>query len=778
MKRTTDCHELALKKVKISGDVIGKFGIFELEQKFVNNTKKVLEVGYTFPVPYTATVVGFEVLVGDKLLKGQCKETQKAKKEYAKNIVKGNSAYLMEEKSDNIFTISIGKIAKGEEVNIKIKFIDSFSIVDNQIQVLIPTLVPPKYNCEITDKLSYGKVDYSIDFSINVLKNLKVNKITSPTNVLKFSEDEENLKINVLNFDLSKDFKLNIDLKEELTSTGLCYKGRDGEDILYLSFMPEIQNSYEDSEKDYIFIVDVSGSMEGEKLEETKRAVIECLKQLDTGDKFNIIPFENFYESMSPEPLEYNDKNLEKAINYVNALYASGGTEIFEPLKYVLSNQKRENVILLFTDGEVGEESTIISFVEENIQNSRLFAFGIDYNVNSYFIDKLAKAGNGKGELIMPDEKIDEKIIRTFARIQTPLIENLRIDYGNNKVLDEIKEDKVLFNYEFYNAFVKVEKFNDNISLKGNIYDKEYSWIIKNVINSRVDLAVLFAKQEIDRLEEYIQKSNDEDITEAYKNLIIELSEKYNINSKYTSFLTVYERENKILELPKYQETKLSRNFLPRLGSFLTSSMGDADDDMFDCIDDMVLFSDELIENSDLCIDDGPAKNLSISTPRTFEDLINDLKAKNNHEKVRYNACRIFHSDFIPKEIPHLERLKSEAEYFMRKPHPLLVNLLYGLYGIISDPRSFKLFDFIEYIRENLSEIQADDKCMKIVCSCYNFTENSKLLDMIPESYRKHLKIKDIVDIELDTSEISIMAENKEENLDKILWYLTKIQSI
>ena len=78
----------------------------------------------------------------------------------------------------------------------------------------------------------------------------------------------------------------------------------------------------------------------------------------------------------------------------------------------------------------------------------------------------MGEVGNGKSELIQPKEKIDDKIIRTFARIQRPLLENIEVDYGKNKLIDEIKEEKCLFNYEFYNVFAKIEKLEDDITLK------------------------------------------------------------------------------------------------------------------------------------------------------------------------------------------------------------------------------------------------------------------------------------------------------------------------
>ena len=453
-------------------------------------------------------------------------------KEYQRNIVKGNSAYMMEQESDNIFKISVGKIDKGEEVKIKIQYIDKFEIIDDTIQILMPTLVTPRYKSKITEKLIYGKVDYTIDFNININKTINIKDINSPSHKINIINEEKVDRVEVLNYDLSKDFKLNIKLKNELSSNAITSKTRDGKDMIYLSFMPEVLDSYEDNEKEYLFIIDVSGSMAGEKLVETKRAVIECLKQLDMGDKFNIIPFETEFEAMNVKSIEYNEENMIKAEKYINALKPLGGTEILAPIKFALYEKNIDKTILLFTDGQVGNEDEIIRFVENNVNKSRIFPFGIDTNVNSSFIKQLAKVGNGKAELIHPKEKIDDKIIRTFSRIQTPLIEEIKIDYGKNKVIDEIREEKCLFNYEFYNVFAKIEKLEDDIQLKGKILDKEYIWKIKreNIQSIDVDLEILFAKQEMERLEEYIGNTDENERIENYKDMIIEISEKYNVD--------------------------------------------------------------------------------------------------------------------------------------------------------------------------------------------------------------------------------------------------------
>lgn len=766
-----DLRELALKKVKITGNVIGKFGSFEIEQVYKNNTKDVLEVGYTFPIAETATVVGFEINVGDKVLKGKCKEKGEAKKEYQQNIVKGNSSYMMEQETANIFKISVGKIDRDEEVTVKIKYIDKFEIVDNKIQVLMPTLVTPKYKSNITNKLVYGKVDYTIDFNINIDKSLNRKSISCPSHKINVIDEEKTERVEVLNYDLSKDFKLQIELKSELSSNAITSKTRDENDIIYLSFMPEILDSYEDSEKEYLFIIDVSGSMMGEKLDETKRAVVECLKQLDVGDKFNIIPFESEFEAMNIKSIEYNEENMQKAIRYINKLEPLGGTEILDPIKFALYEKNTDKIILLFTDGQVGNEDEIIKFVENNVNRSRIFPFGIDTNVNSSFIKQLAKAGNGKAELIQPNEKIDDKIIRTFARIQTPLLEEITIDYGNNKVTDEIREEKCLFNYEFFNVFAKVEKLQDDIQLKGKILDKEYVWKInKTSINdTNVDLEVLFAKQEMDRLEEYIRNTYDDEKIENYKKMIIELSEKYNINSKYTSFITVYERKDKLLEIPKYQETKLSNKFAK--GAFMNKVW-----DMFG-MDEY----EEEYEEEECCDMDIPSFLRSRSSSNSSNDL--DIPCFLRKNKVVNSESKPIEVKQTNKEILE-EKIDEYYKVFVsQNEKSVLTFLLYAIYYLKKKKNNFNYNDLLRFLKNHKQELLENEVYLKLLCLCYKQLEDNRFLDkretleLMDENFRKiavtNLKIS-VEFKELSEDKIKTIVENDKvvENIDKVIEHL------
>lgn len=766
-----DLRELALKKVKITGNVIGKFGSFEIEQVYKNNTKDVLEVGYTFPIVETATVVGFEINVGDKVLKGKCKEKGEAKKEYQKNIVKGNSAYMMEQETNNIFKISVGKIDRDEEVKVKIQYIDKFEIIDNKIQVLMPTLVTPRYKSNITDKLVYGKVDYTIDFNINIIKSLNRKSIYCPSHKINVIDEDKTERVEVLNYDLSKDFKLQIELKSELSSNAITSKTKDEKDMIYLSFMPEILDSYEDSEKEYLFIIDVSGSMMGEKLDETKRAVIECLKQLDDGDKFNIIPFESQFEAMNIKSIEYNEENMKKAIEYINKLKPLGGTEILNPIKFALYEKEKDKIILLFTDGQVGNEDEIIRFVENNVNRSRIFPFGIDTNVNSSFIKQLAKAGNGKAELIQPNEKIDDKIIRTFARIQTPLLEELTIDYGNNRVIDEIREEKCLFNYEFFNVFAKIEKLQDDIQLKGKILDKEYVWKInkESINNTDVDLEVLFAKQEMDRLEDYIINTYDNEKIENYKKMIIELSEKFNINSKYTSFITVYERKDKLLEVPKYQETKLSNKF--------------AKDALMNKVWNMFGMNECEEEYCDM---DNPSFIRKKTSSRSNDLDIPCFVRRKKTGKIENTPVKV---KKINREILEEKVNEYYKEFISQNEKSMLTFLLYAIYYLRKNKNNYNYNDLLRFLRNHKQELLESELYLKLLCLCYKqleenrFLDKRETLDLMDDNFKKIAVTNLKINVEfkkISEDEINAIVESGKviENIDKAIEYLIEANNL
>ncbi len=617
-----DFYELSLKKVNISGNIIGKFGNFTIEQTFINNKTKPLEVNYTFPITETAVVTGFTVKVGEKVIHGICKEKEAARKEYVENLSSGNSAYLLEQDTANVFNVMVGKVLPNEEVRITISYLEMLSAVDNNIRLIIPTLVNQRYKSAITAGLNYGKVDYTVDFNIRLQKALKYTSIEAINHDIECSEDEEGfVQITAKNYDMSKDFVLDMRFKDELVSNAYWDYLKDSNNkVVLLNFMPEI-NKVDDRAKEYIFVVDVSGSMScSEKIDKTKEALKRCLKELREEDKFNIVPFDSNYTYYKETSINATKTNKEEAMKYIDELDANGGTEILNPLKFALNKKADNKIVIILTDGEVGNESEITNYISKNIYNSRLFAIGIDTSVNTAFIRAMAKVGNGKAEFIYPDEDMEEAIVRTFARIQTPMVSNIKIDAGSSKILGEIKEENALFNHEFFQAIVLLEDLKDDITLKGKLGDEQLSWKIpkEDIVLSEENIRLIYAKKQIDLYEEQVRSYADDyynknasKMAEEYKKKIIELSCKYNISSKYTSFISVNEREEKVFEPTEFESVMLS-------GAELYDKCCDMDMGIMCCEEPIALRSTKArsAKMSDCCM---------MQPPSLTEDVVEDL---------------------------------------------------------------------------------------------------------------------------------------------------------
>jgi Ca-activated chloride channel family protein len=244
-------------------------------------------------------------------------------------------------------------------------------------------------------------------------------RVSSPSHAIETFIDGSRASVRLAreNEILDSDFILCAGLEDDGESRVSIGRDNDMGGFIHIKFIPEIDDAPQDKGKYlYTFLIDVSGSMAGEKLTQAKRAVRIALRNLMEGDCFNIIAFESNFVVFSNKPVRYSQQSLDKADVWADSLRPMGGTEIYKPLEYVLNSMElpkgHQHIMLLFTDGQVGNESEIINLVKDYGKQLALFPFGIDTAVNKYFIDSLADAGNGMSEYIYPGEPLEDKVIR------------------------------------------------------------------------------------------------------------------------------------------------------------------------------------------------------------------------------------------------------------------------------------------------------------------------------------------------------------------------------
>lgn len=551
-------NAVKLKKVNINGNICGEFVEFSLSQLYENISESNIDAVYTFPIPDTAVLTGFEATLGGRSLKAAVEDVNDVEKLYEDALENGINLLSMEEDEDGVLRMSIGNILPNETIKIKISYMDHLVYEDNSLKLMIPAVISPRPMEEEPEEV-YEIDSYKLSMNLLVESFTKLN-ITSPTHKIVIEEEDDTLC--KVSFDerqiLDKDFILI--LKEEKTQEygGMVYRyEKDGEEkaILYLRILPRLDTNFEYVPQNYDFLIDMSGSMEGDKLEEAKNALQLCLRNLEDGDRFNIIAFDEKLRFFSKEgKVEINDDNLRKASAWINSLQAGKGANIFEALKYALEEKNNEGIstILLFTDDMVENEDEILDYVKENIGDNRVFPFGIDTSVNSYFINKLAEVGYGKTEFIYPGERIEDMVLRQFNRITNPQVDVLSIDWGAVDVESTYPSTiDYLYDREPFSIFAKViGVIEGKVCIKGKIGDEDY---IKYIDLDKLDLeenASLIQKVwSRNRIESMSEKMRGErgKIKEAMREKIIEISKTSGIISPETTFILIEQIEEPVL---------------------------------------------------------------------------------------------------------------------------------------------------------------------------------------------------------------------------------------
>ncbi|HSW38845.1 MAG TPA: VWA domain-containing protein [Acidobacteriota bacterium] len=312
--------------------------------------------------------------------------------------------------------------------------------------------------------------------------------------------------------------------------------------------------------KEVIFLLDCSGSMQGDSIQEAVKALEICLKGLEEGNYFNVYRFGSTFEFLSQNSLKYSDESLEKALEYLSKSTADlGGTEILGPLTHIYSLShmpETERSIVLLTDGEIANEEQVVDLVRKHRKTTSFFPIGIGAGLNEFLIKGLSRAGRGACEFIHPGERIEPKVLRTFQKFREAGMEEAHIDWGPG-AFDQVPHEPVFFSCSPVSIFARHTDGNpaqqNVLKVKGRISGVERSWEIPVSGRSSEEylpVSVLWAREKIRGLEE----GDDASLTgsrqadrknKQISNTIIELSRKYSLLSSLTSFVAVEEREEK-----------------------------------------------------------------------------------------------------------------------------------------------------------------------------------------------------------------------------------------
>lgn len=422
-----------IKELAVNATLNDQIAKVQVSQSFVNTGSRQMEVCFVFPLPYDGAVDQMTFMVDGKEYEAKLLSAQEARRIYEGYVRRNQDPALMEWMGTGLFKTSVFPVPAGATRTVTLRYSQICRKTSGLTELLFP-LSTAKYTSHPVEKVSV---------QVNVRSQAKIKNVYSPTHSVEVKRPTDQnavVKFTATNQTPASDFRLMYDIGDAAVGASIVsYRPHGDKDGYFLLLMsPEIKQPDDAAtKKNVVFVVDRSGSMSGKKIEQAKAALRFVLNNLREGDLFNIIAYDSVVESFEPELQRFDDDTRAAALGFVEGIYAGGSTNIDGALKAALGqlhDDSRPNYIVFLTDGlpTVGEknESRIVQNAKQsNKAHTRVFPFGVGYDVNSRMLDKLSRACFGQSQFVRPNEDIETHVSQLYSRIAAPVMTGMEISF-------------------------------------------------------------------------------------------------------------------------------------------------------------------------------------------------------------------------------------------------------------------------------------------------------------------------------------------------------------
>jgi Ca-activated chloride channel family protein len=428
-----------------------------VRQVYENRGTRPIHARYIFPASTRAAVYGMTMTVGDVRIVARIKEKEKAKTEFEAAKREGKSASLLEQSRPNVFTMSVANVLPGDTISVELKYTELLVPTEGVYEFVYPTVVGPRYSekkeSQASPEDAFVKAPYTHEgeeprsefhLSGSVSTGVPIQEIASSTHHVLFRSTKQGRSEMALadseRFSGNRDFILRYRLAGETISSGLLlYQGRDENFFLLMAEPPQAVAVDEIPPREYIFVVDVSGSMSGFPLDTGKKLMGDLVNVLRPSDTLNVVVFASGTEMWSSVSLPATRPNLARALRFIGAKNGGGGTRLLGALQLASSLPRQPGVsrsIVLLTDGFVEAEADVFDYVRSQLEDANFFAFGIGSSVNRYLIEGVARAGLGEPFIVTEPDEAVEAAARLRRYIESPVLTGIDLTFSGFDVYD------------------------------------------------------------------------------------------------------------------------------------------------------------------------------------------------------------------------------------------------------------------------------------------------------------------------------------------------------
>jgi Ca-activated chloride channel family protein len=465
----TDRGNLPLDRLDVRASISGLLVRTELTTEFVNAHDTALEATYVFPLPDRAAVTGMTMTAADRVVTAELHERGAARERYDQAIAAGQRASIAEEERPDVFTMRVGNIPPGERVTVQLRLVGPLAYEDGAATFRFPLVVAPRYvpgvplpgpsagdgQQQDTDAVPDAsrisppvllpgfpnplRLSIAVDVDPAGLElgeiRSSLHTVTEQNGTLRIAPGER----------ADRDFVLRLAYAPG-TESAVAVPDDDGEQGTYqLVVLPPAPTAAA-RPKDVVLLLDRSGSMGGWKMVAARRAAARVIDTLTADDRFAVLTFDHEIDrpaGLDSGLVEATDRHRYRAVEHLARADARGGTELLSPLTAGLAlladTPGRDRVLVLVTDGQVGNEDQIVKQVTPLIGTIRVHTVGIDRAVNAGFLGRLAAIGAGRAELVESEDRLDEAMEHIHRRIGAPVVTGLAVTGDGFTPLDDTR---------------------------------------------------------------------------------------------------------------------------------------------------------------------------------------------------------------------------------------------------------------------------------------------------------------------------------------------------
>ena len=550
---------LPLESTKADVRIAGVISDVTVTQIYRNDGDTTISAKYVFPASTRAAVYAMKMTIGDRTIVAKIKEREQAKKEFDEAKAAGKTATLLEEERPNVFTMSVANVLPKDRISVELKYTEALVPTDGVYEMVYPTTVGPRYASETTSKTgtneyvaspyqhSGAAVTAGFNIHVAVAGGMPIQSVESPSHkiVSTLAANQQNaiVDLNPTENDAgNRDFVLRYRLAgKDLASGLMLYQGEKENFFLAMVQPPQRPTPDQVPAREYVFIVDVSGSMQGFPLQTTKTLMKDLLGRLRPTDKFDVLLFSGDDALYKPKLVDANAQEIAAATAFVDQQNGGGGTELLPAIKHAMelpkvSDSSRSFVVV--TDGFIAEEPAVFEQIRDHLGEANVWSFGIGTSVNRHLMDGIAKAGQGEAFTILGPDQAADAAMKFRAYVETPVMTNVAVKFDGfdvydvqPKVLPDVFASRPVLVWGKYKGAPAGKMTLTGVSGRGRFVSTlDASTAKPDAGNSA--LRYLWARNQISLLSDFF----NEDTNKAE---VTRLGLEYNLLTKFTSFIAV-----------------------------------------------------------------------------------------------------------------------------------------------------------------------------------------------------------------------------------------------